>query len=100
MELQKINKYNWSFKFTKRSNWIDYRIRYFESQREELDKNKIKLFNVGSKFVPTGNRKRSYYSTKHICALHIEQEEKLCVAELLRQNISRILTKDLRKKKH
>ena len=67
---------------------------------EELDENKIKLSNLGPKFVPTENRKRPYMKiiqTTEICALDLEREGKFCVSESLRQNISRVITKDLKK---
>ena len=68
---------------------------------EELDENKIKLLNLGSKFVPTENRKRPYMyiiQATEICALDLEREGKFNVAESLRQNTSRIITKDLKRK--
>ena len=68
---------------------------------EELDENKIKLLNLGPKFVPTENRKRPYMDiiqTTEICALDLEHKRKISIAESLRQNISRIITKDLKKK--
>ena len=68
---------------------------------EELDEKKIKLSNLGPKFVPTENRKRPYMNiiqTTEICALDLEREGKFCVSESLRQNISRVITKDLKKK--
>ena len=68
---------------------------------EELDENKIKLLNLGLKFVPMENRKRpemDIIQTAEICALHLEWEGKFSIAESLRQNISRIKTKDLEKK--
>ena len=67
---------------------------------EELDEKKIKLSNLGPKFVPTENRKRPYMNiiqTTEICALDLEREGKFCVSESLRQNISRVITKDLKK---
>ena len=67
---------------------------------EELDENKIKLSNLGPKFVPTENRQRPYMNiiqTTEICALDLEREGKFCVSESLRQNISRVITKDLKK---
>ena len=69
--------------------------------REELDENKIKLLDLGPKFVPTENRKRPYMDiiqTTEICTLDLEREGKFSIAESLRQNISRIITKDLKKK--
>ena len=69
--------------------------------REELNENKVKLLNLGSKFLPTENRKRPYMDiiqTKQICALDIEREVKLSVGESSLQNTSRIITKDLKKK--
>ena len=68
---------------------------------EELDENKIKLLNLGPKFVPTKDRTRPYMDitqTAEICALDLEREGKFSIAESLRQNISRIITKDLKKK--
>ena len=126
---------------------------------EELDENKIKLLNLGPKFVPTENRKRPYMDiivlfylffifwnintvliqrytisvtwnktkiilqearkcgkfeeasmayhrepqklsvqTTEVFALDLEREGKFSVAESLWQNISRIITKDLKKK--
>ena len=68
---------------------------------EQLDKNKIKLLNLGPKFVPTENRKRPYkgiIQTTEICALDFEREGKFSFAKSLRQNIRRITTKDLKKK--
>ena len=68
---------------------------------EELDENKKKLLNLGPKFVPMENRKRPYMDiiqTAEICPLDLEWEGKFSVAESLRQNISRIITKDLEKK--
>ena len=68
---------------------------------EELDENKIKFLSLGLKFVPTGNRMRPYMDitqTTEICALDLELEGKFSIAESLRQNISRIITKDLKKK--
>ena len=67
----------------------------------ELDENKIKLLRLGLKFVPTGNRKRPYIDiiqTTEICALDLEREGKYSATESLRQNISRIIIKDLKKK--
>ena len=60
-----------------------------------MDENKIKILNLGPKFVPTENRKTLYLDiiqTTEICALDLEQERKFSVAESLRQNISRIIT--------
>ena len=68
---------------------------------EEVDENEIKLLNLGPKFVPTENRKRQYMDiiqTIEICALDLEREGKFSIAESLRQNISKIRTKDLKKK--
>ena len=68
---------------------------------EELDENKTKLLNLGPKFVPTENKKRPYMDiiqTTETCALDLEREGKFSIAESLRQNISRIITKDLKKK--
>ena len=68
---------------------------------EELDENKIKLLNLGLKFVPMENRKRpemDIIQTAEIRALDLEWEGKFSIAESLRQNISRIKTKDLEKK--
>ena len=68
---------------------------------EELYENKIKLLNLDPKFVPTENRKRPYMDiiqTTEICALDLEREGKFSIAESLRQNINRIITKDLKKK--
>ena len=56
---------------------------------EELDENKIKLFNFGHKFAPTENRKRPYMDiikTTEICTLDLEWEGKL----LLRNHYDRI----------
>ena len=67
---------------------------------EELDENKTKLLNLGPKFVPTENKKRPYMDiiqTTETCALDLEREGKFSIAESLRQNISRIITKDLKK---
>ena len=69
--------------------------------REELDENKIKLLNLGPKFVPSENGKRpcmDIIQTTEICVLDLKQERKFSIAESLRQNISRIITKDLKKK--
>ena len=60
---------------------------------EELDENKIKLLNLGPKFVPTENRKRPYIDiiqTTEICALDLEREGKFSIAESLRQNITEL----------
>ena len=68
---------------------------------EEIDENKIKFLNLGPKFVPTENRKRpciDIIQTTEICALDLEREAKSSIAESLRQNISGIITKDLKKK--
>ena len=68
---------------------------------EELDENKIKLLSLGPKFVPTKNRKRPYMEiiqTTEICTFDLEWEGKFPVVESLRQNISRIIPKDLKKK--
>ena len=68
---------------------------------EELDENEIKLLNLGPKFVPTENRKRPYMGiiqTTEICTLDLEREGKFSIAESLRQNINKIITKDLKKK--
>ena len=67
---------------------------------EELDENKIKFLNLGPKFVPMENKKRPYMDviqTAEICALDLEHDGKFSIAESLRQNISRIITKDLKK---
>ena len=67
---------------------------------EELDENKIKLLNLGPKFVPMENRKRPHMDiiqTTEICTLDLEWEGKFSIAESLRQNIGRIVTKDLKK---
>ena len=69
--------------------------------REELDENKIKRFNLGPKFVTTENKKRPFIDiiqTTEICALDLKREGKFNIAESLRQNLSRIITKDLKKK--
>ena len=68
---------------------------------EKLGESKIKLLNLGSKFVPKECRKRPYMDiiqTIEICALDLERKGKFSVAELVRQDISRITTKDLKKK--
>ena len=55
--------------------------------REELDENKIKLLNLGPKFVPTENRKRPYIDiiwTTEMFALYLEREGKFSSAESLR----------------
>ena len=65
---------------------------------EELDENKIELLNLNHKFAPTENRKTpcmDIIQTTEVCALDLEREKK---SESLRQNISRIITKDLKKK--
>ena len=65
---------------------------------EKLDENKIKLLNLGPKFVPTENKKRPYMDILQItgiCALDLEREGTFSFVESLRQNISRIITKDL-----
>ena len=57
--------------------------------------------SLGPKFVPTENGKKPYMEiiqTKKTCALDLQPEGKFSVAELLRQNIRRIMTKDLKKK--
>ena len=69
--------------------------------REELDENKIKRFNLGPKFVTTENKKRPFIDiiqTTEICALDLKREGKFNIAESLRPNLSRIITKDLKKK--
>ena len=69
--------------------------------REELDENKIKRFNLGPKFVTTENKKRPFIDiiqTTEICALDLKREGKFNIAVSLRQNLSRIITKDLKKK--
>ena len=46
---------------------------------EELDENKVKLLNLGPKFVPTEDRTRPYMDitqTTEICALDLEREGK------------------------
>ena len=61
----------------------------------------MKLLNLGPQFVPTENRKRLYMDiiqTTEICALDLEREGKFSIVESLRQNICRIITKDLKKK--
>ena len=53
---------------------------------EELDENKIKLLNLGPKFVPMETRKRPYMDiiqTAEICALDLEREGKFSIAESL-----------------
>ena len=66
-----------------------------------LIENKVKRLHLGPKFVPTENRNRSYMhiiQLTEICALYLEWEGKFSRAESLWQNISRIITKDLKKK--
>ena len=68
---------------------------------KELHENKIKLLNIGPKFVLTEYRKRPYMDiiqNAEICALDLDREGKFSVVELLRQNVTRIITKDLKKK--
>ena len=68
---------------------------------KELGENKIKLLNLGPKFIHTQNRNRSYMAiiqNKKNCALNLEREGKFSISESLRQNISRIITKYLKKK--
>ena len=68
---------------------------------EELGENKVKLLNLGPKFASAANRKGPYMNIipiTEICALDLEREGKFSVAESLRQTISRIITKDLKKK--
>ena len=53
--------------------------------------------NLGPKFVPMEKRKRpciKIAQTTKIRALDLEREGKFSVAESLRQNISKIITKD------
>ena len=60
-----------------------------------------KLLNLGPKFIPTGNRKITcidIFQTTEVYALDLEHERKFSVAKSLRQNIGRIITKDLKKK--
>ena len=60
---------------------------------EELDENKIKLLNLGPKFIPMENRKRPYMGiiqTTEICALDLGRERKFSVAISLRQNIAEL----------
>ena len=57
--------------------------------------------NLGPKFVPSENRKRpcmDIIQTTEICVLDLKRERKFSNAESLRQNISRIITKDMKKK--
>ena len=57
--------------------------------------------NLGPKFVTIENGNRSYMEIiqlTEICALDLEQEGKFSGAESLWQNISRLITKDLKKK--
>ena len=61
---------------------------------EELDENKIKLLALNLYLRKT---KRDHTRTL-ICALDLKREGKFSIAESLRQNISRIITKDLNKK--
>ena len=68
---------------------------------EELDENKIKLLKLDPKFVPTENSKGPYMDiiqATEICALDLERAAKFSIAESLRQNISKNITKDLKKK--
>ena len=72
--------------------WI-YQRRILNLTGQELDENKIKLLNLGPKFVPTENRKRPYMDiiqTTEICALDLEREGKFSIAESLRQNITEL----------
>ena len=51
---------------------------------EELDENKIKLLNLGPKFVPTENKKRQYIDiiqTTEICLLDLDREGKFSITE-------------------
>ena len=55
--------------------------------------------NIGPKFVPTENRKRPYIHIIQTTEIfELEREQKLSLAESLRKNISRIITKNLNKK--
>ena len=68
---------------------------------EEFGKNKIKLLNLGPKFVPTESRQRPHMGiiqTTETCALDLEREGKFSITGSLQQNIRRIITKDLKKK--
>ena len=78
LEIQELNKQKWSLhEFTKWNNSVDVKGSILNLPDEELDENKIKLLNLGPKFVPTENRKRPYMDiiqTTEICALDLERE--------------------------
>ena len=60
-----------------------------------------KRLSLSPRFAPTENREKTYMDiiqTAKVCALGFEQGRKFSVVESPQQNISRILTKDLRKK--
>lgn len=68
---------------------------------QNLDKYKMKVLNLGPKFVPSYNKNRPYMDiieTTEICALDLEKEGNFQKAESLRQNISKIISKDVNKK--
>ena len=68
---------------------------------EELHENKIKLLNLALNLYLRKSEKDhtlDIIQTTEICALDLERERKFSVAESLRQNIRRIITKDLKKK--
>ena len=62
---------------------------------KELDK-KIRLLNLGSKFVPTYNRQPSYMDiiqATEICALELENDDYFEQAERLRPGLARYYRK-------
>ena len=66
-----------------------------------LDGNKIQLLNLSPKFVPTYNKQRPYMDiiqTIEICGLELENDGYFEKAERLRQDVSKILSKDENKK--
>ena len=68
---------------------------------KELNKNKIRLLNLGTEFVQTYNRQQPYMyiiQTTEICALELENDGYFEKAERLRQLVSKILSKDVNKK--
>ena len=68
---------------------------------KELDENKMQLLNLGTKFVPTYNKQPLYMDiiqTTETCALELENDGYFEKAEILREGVSKVLSKDVNKK--
>ena len=65
--------------------------------KQEIPRHQLELLNVGPKFVPS-NKKPPFMdivNATEICALSLEKGKQIETAELLRQKISNVISKNI-----